>query len=683
MSTLHVELQQIGFTAGIVDEGVFLRSDLKQAGLGLKDCLNWGVSQQGKLYCLPGTEVLKQLGDEVWGDLFGFFFEPGDEVLLHFTDLAVDVYSPIAHGLTELVSTVTTEWAEEKGYYYHQINNDLYVSEETSPIQKLVRLAEDDWEVQDIEFYNDSGFVCAPQYKFDADSVQIKSSANTGSGVTLTASEAIFLDAHVGSSFRFAQGEVEVTAVPGGGEPYTTCTGNVTNALTGGTAFTEDYTENAFSAARGYPAGSGLIYDRFVYFGHPLIPNKLFISRADWFDNFLEHDNDASSTVTLSHGLVLPLYGTKFTRVFWIELFNEEYFVGASSGVWRIDVANSNEGFGAGNALPRPTSSVELANKRAVVTSDSLVFVGLGNRKIWRLYKEGGAWETIDITQTAPDLFEEDIEQIFYKEEPIPQLWVRMQGGSFNVLTFIPKQDFYAWTRYELGGPNPTVQDVAVLRGTDAESDIYMLTGRPIVGGTDGFIERTFPIQAPIDLVDEHCWLSGATYVDLGAGADTIGGLDDWEGTEFYVVMDGVISDQPILVMDGVMALGQTVQDVFYGYDREERIDLIDKELQTQKNSTLGRMKNYGRAVLWLQDYVGNIKATVVGDTEDYVAVDDDVGYDFIEEDYRVVDIGSPSFRRAHLRLERDGVIGPGTLTACTLEMSYGEITHASGRNVP
>jgi hypothetical protein len=110
--------------------------------------------------------------------------------------------------------------------------------------------------------------------------VNLQASATTGS-VQIIASAPVFTFDHIGARLRIADKEIQISSVASA----TVAQANVKQTLPS-TAPTVDWTEQAFSAAHGWPASVCFHQDRLVIGGSRDLPNRLWLSKSAHLFNF-------------------------------------------------------------------------------------------------------------------------------------------------------------------------------------------------------------------------------------------------------------------------------------------------------------------------------------------------------------------------------------------------------------
>jgi hypothetical protein len=210
-----------------------------------------------------------------------FEFNTEQAYLLVFTNRHCDVY----RGGVSVADFMTPWTAAHLGQInWTQSADTLLVVHPEVPPKKINRASEFDWHVADWQFHEKEERIQAPHYKFAADDVTLDPSGTSGT-ITLSASKAVFYDAHVGVRFRLQDKEVQITAVPQGGEPYASASAIVKETLTSAEP-TIDWTESAFSPVHGWPVAVTFHQDRLVVGGSRDLPNRLWLSKSADLFNF-------------------------------------------------------------------------------------------------------------------------------------------------------------------------------------------------------------------------------------------------------------------------------------------------------------------------------------------------------------------------------------------------------------
>jgi hypothetical protein len=174
------------------------------------------------------------------------------------------------------------------------------------------------------------------------------------------------------------------------------------------------------------------------------------------------------------------------------------------------------------------------------------------------------------------------IADIAYQRRPKQIIWAVLDDGEFLACTFIPEQQFLAWTRHRTAGKVVSLTAVNNNLGGD---DLWAVIGRTAGDGrTRQHIEK---LEDPLPYVPEADNVSDAFYVDSGLSLDSfepvenVGGLEHLEGLEVAVLADGDVL-APRRVTNGAIALGQPARKVHAGLAYEFRLKTLDLELSNQ-----------------------------------------------------------------------------------------------------
>ena len=209
----RIRAHKNSFSAGEVSPRLLGRGDLRAYENGASKLRNVFIHPSGSLSRRSGLRYVDKARGA--GRLLAFEFNTEQVYLLVFTDRQCDVY----RGGVAVANFITPWTAAHLGQInWTQSADTLLVVHPDVPPKKINRTNEFDWHVADWGFHEQDERIQAPHYKFAGDDVTLDPSGVTGT-ITLTASKAVFFDAHVGVRFRIQNKEVQITAVPGGGNP--------------------------------------------------------------------------------------------------------------------------------------------------------------------------------------------------------------------------------------------------------------------------------------------------------------------------------------------------------------------------------------------------------------------------------------------------------------------------------
>ncbi len=267
--------QKNSFTAGEITPRLFGRGDLRAYENGASRLRNVIIHPTGGVGRRPGLRFVDTLPAKA--RLVAFEFNTEQVYLLAFTDSALRIYKDGA-----LSASIATPWtaAQLDQINWTQSADTLLVVHPDTPPKKITRTSHTDWTIEDWTFTTEDNLIRRPFHKFAPPDTTITASGASGT-VTLTASADLFDAAHVGTRFRLKGKQVEITAVT----TPTSATAETKENLTG-TAATEDWEEQAFSALRGWPVSVCFHQDRMVIGGSRDLPNRLWLSKSSELYNF-------------------------------------------------------------------------------------------------------------------------------------------------------------------------------------------------------------------------------------------------------------------------------------------------------------------------------------------------------------------------------------------------------------
>ncbi len=271
----RIDIDKTTFAAGEIAPDLLGRGDLRVYANGASELRNVFVQATGGVVRRPGLRYVATAAGA--GRLIAFEFNTEQVYLLAVSDGGLDIYRNDAK-----VATLVTPWtaAQIGQLSWVQSADTLFVTHPDVPPQKITRTSHADWTIAPWAFLDQDGRIQQPHHKFANNDVTLAASGTTGT-VSLTASADVFDALHVGTRVRLQNKEVEITAVASA----TSATATVKETLAG-TAATQDWEEQAFSAVHGWPTAACFHQDRLVIGGARDLPNRLWLSKSADLFNF-------------------------------------------------------------------------------------------------------------------------------------------------------------------------------------------------------------------------------------------------------------------------------------------------------------------------------------------------------------------------------------------------------------
>lgn len=544
---------QVTWAAGELSPRLWYRKDLEQNSAGAKGLKNCFVWRQGGLFRRPGTIFRAVLPGD--GIIVDFVYSSAIAYTLVLTDKLAAVYRK---GFK--VHEFVTPWAfaDLAKLYWTQSYDVLFVTHPDYVTQVIKRFADDDWTIEDFAFFTDAGWLEQPYWKFADTNTSLNPSGTTGT-ITLTASDDLFDDLHVGTRFRLRNGEVTITAVT----DTLTATATIDNALNSSSS-TKDWEEQAFSAYRGYPTTVEIHEQRLAFSGTRSLPNTTWLSESGDLYSFKPKDR-ASGDVLAENAITFTVDANPGQTVFLLSVSNR-LMVGTTDGEDALEAAATSDGLGPDNILIRNGSNWGSQKGRvAVVVGADIMHIQRGGRTIRQLgyHFQDDKIDSAIITDVSEHLITGGAELLF-QSTPEQALWLRNEDETVVRMTYEPDQKVAAWTPVDIGGP---VSSIAVVPEPDGTDAVYFIVQRE-----GQFFFEELSEQSADPLVTSY--LDSSVYGHDEDGKSVWGGLSHLEDQMVEVWADG-FRHPPVQVADGQITLLNAYNSVWAGLPYEHEIDFL------------------------------------------------------------------------------------------------------------
>jgi len=372
----------------------------------------------------------------------------------------------------EVAHTYTSD--EIFDVHYAQVNDVVNLTHGSHKPAELIRLAADNWNLVDVPF------IGGPVQDLNITPTTITPSADTGTGITLTASASIFLAGHVGSIWQMKNGYVTITAYASG----TSVTADVqgTDNLGTGPGATTEWSEGSWSDVSGYPATVTYHERRRWYARTDNQPQTQWASKPFIYDDFTRGPNDDDA-------LDLTLNTEKANDIKWMSsgttlatgTFGGEFVTSSGTSGISLTPDNANAirqtGWGSLNVQPQ-----KIAN--------FIYYVQRASRKIRELfyYWDLDTYKSVDMTILSEHITESGITNIAYQQNPDTTLYCVRTDGQMCTLVREEDQQVKAWTRQTTDGSFRSVATIPSFLGPYDE--VWVVVERTINGIARKYIER-------------------------------------------------------------------------------------------------------------------------------------------------------------------------------------------------
>nr|MBP6748428.1 hypothetical protein [Xanthomonadaceae bacterium] len=451
-------------------------------------------------------------------------------------------------------------WLEQSG-------DVVYISHPTIPTQKLIRVFTTGFILTPAPFKN------GPFVGVNPDETRtVYASAETGTGITLTASAAIFDAGQIGSQMlietklsdtvpqwepgkvvaagvtRRSDGSYYLCAVAGttGGSKPVHLEGSrydgdpgaqwtylhsgygvvkITAIGGGGTTATADVLSRIPSQAVGVgnPTTRWSFAEFSAQLGYPshcaFFRERLWLFRgvqawasvASDFENFANRDGP---DVTADMAISINFASDQINDIAWVAPANA-LLVGTVGNEFAISELSSSEPIGPANVQVNAQTAHGSRQGRPMRGNDSILFAQKSGRKLReiRFSFESDGYATTDLTVLADHVTKGQIVQMAYQQEPHSIAWSACNNGELIGFTFNREQDVLGWHVHPIGGTAAAVESVACIPSPDgARDELWMIVKRTIGGVTKRYVEwmdRDF-------ISSEGMTLNDAFFVDSG-----------------------------------------------------------------------------------------------------------------------------------------------------------------------
>jgi hypothetical protein len=547
----------MSFSSGEISPKMEGRIDLDRYATGCNKMQNFFCTPQGGAQADPGSRYVATQGDEsrkailipfVYSALQPYVIEAGHLYFRFFKD-----GGQIMSGLSAY--EIVTPYKENDLPKLRWIATDFWLllfHPDYAP-RVLERASDTSWTLSLIDFYDGP-------YEDEVTDPTITPSATTGS-ITLTASDDLFLDGHVGAFWRIKHttewGHVVITAVTSS----TVATATVIVDLDGSGTAAAAYQEGAWSEVNGWPAGACFYEGRMLCFGSYEWPNTVWASKTRHYDIFSPGTNDDDAYI--------------------FEASDVDVLRWAKSGKFLAMGAYSGEATakGGGDVPITPTNppmintetNVGSANVDSIKAGRSIIYLQRAGKKVMEFSYDyaSDAYQPNDLTILSDHLTEAGLTFLFYQAEPVPIVWGLRSDGVLVGCTFDKQQKIVGWHEhitdgeYESGCCVPT---------TDRD-EVWVTVKRTINGVDKRFVEVWDPE------ISVHC---GLTYSGVPVTTITLAHL---VGETVAIVGDGAVYPSQVVPAGGVLTISPSASEIYAGLPYTPTLITNRPEIQIQGTS--------------------------------------------------------------------------------------------------
>ena len=355
------------------------------------------------------------------------------------------------------------------------------------------------------------------------------------------------------------------------------------------TTATSDFSMQAWSVTKGFPACVGFYEDRLVFAGSKKHPQTYWLSKTGDYLNFdvsVPQQDDDAITGTLNNG---QMNGIKAMVAFG------ELILLTAGGEYKL--SGGNNAITPSNQQAKAQEYRGINNLMPIVCGGRIVYIqSMGSivRDFSYSYEQD-KYTGDDVSLLASHLFEgHTIVSIAYQQTPNSIVWCVRDDGVLLGMTYIKEQDVFAWHKHTTQGK---FVDVCCISG-EAEDNAYFVVER------DGkhYIEM---MASQIDVDDEKQQYFVDSYTE-DTDTNIVEGLERLEGKDVQILADGSVFPSAKVVNNKV-ALGAKVDRVVVGLGYASTLETMPIEFNGNDGTFLSRKKRLSKLMILFKNSRGGL----------------------------------------------------------------------------
>ena len=273
------------------------------------------------------------------------------------------------------------------------------------------------------------------------------------------------------------------------------------------------------------------------------------------------------------------------------------------------EVSSGQDAFSGATIRQRPQSFIGASYVKPLQAEGTIIFERVNGGAIWelRFSYEADGYTQRELSLFSRHLFKGDkVVDMAHVFSPNHLIFMVMESGACNVLSYYPKQEVLAWSKWEThAGKILSVCAVPNLRTGD--DDVYFAVERLMVNSfVPGFyIERLEPRKFDDDAFFLDAGLSTKTSVPVSK----VSGLDHLKDYDVAMVVDGKVY-QGRVNSSGEVALPVAGRNIHVGVPYTSQVETLP--LNRQQNTLTGTRKDINKVYVQVDRTEGG-KVTVGG----------------------------------------------------------------------
>ena len=640
---------QNAYSSGEISPLLWERYDYQRFQTGLAACVGFLPLRQGGVTRMPGTLFKGYTAENNRARLVGFEFARDDAVVLELTDRRMRVWrygDLVMAGGAPFELVLPYDLADIDRLQWIQTADAIYILDGLRPIHKLSRFALDNWTIAPLSF--DSGPFRVQNLDED---LTLQSSAATGE-VVLTASQALFTPAHVGSLLRIeAQDYSDIalwtgqTAVAVGdvmrytNNIYRLTAGTNTGvnppihtdgvqkydfsngtsweflsdgagtvritAVTSATSATATvlkrlpdpcvdspsyrFSEGAWSDVYGYPSTIEIHDQRLVAAATRSEPRTVWFSTIGAFEDF-EPSSEADGSFAYA------IAGrSSVNRIVWLRSGARGLHIGALGEEYSSRSSDQSQAIGPTTAFFTRDSSIGSAGALPISPNGSPIFVSRDSSRVFQIgYSlEQDRNRPRELSLPSDHIGASGFLEIVWQSSPQQHAWLRRGDGTLASMLHDDDEDVLGWAQGPVAGG--FVESMAITSSASGTFDVLTMCVRRVIDSVTVRMIEQLSITFGTLTGNEPLWSANHLFAaaDITNTVPTaILSVPHLAGETVHCWTDVGQYGPFEIAEDGIVELPSEVGHAFVGlFDTTHRVQTLPVQAAARDGNSLGRPK--------------------------------------------------------------------------------------------
>ncbi len=390
---------------------------------------------------------------------------------------------------------VTTPYvaADVFGFKIAQSADTLYIAHPDYPPYKLLRYGDDEWSLERVYFTD------GPYLDENTTDKTMTPAATSGTAVTVTCQENVFVESDIGRSIRLKHGTTWGWGVI---DP---------NPLV-------DQVPGDQYLATGFPACVSFHEQRLCWAGERNSPQMFRTSKSGDFENMAPTTTDG--TVEDDAALNYRIGADQANAILWLQS-QRSLVLGTQGGTWPVRASSLEEPLTPTNIQFKRANTYGSADIQPVTAGDVTLYLSPTGRELAYLFERDN-FAAPDLSILSEHITAGGVVQMDFAQEPHGLVVMCRADGTLLAMTYNREHEVIGWQRHIAGGVFQggiaRWESVAVIPAPDQTHDqIWGVVARTIDGQDVRCVElmaRDFDGNGTDDIADAYFVDCGLSYDD-------------------------------------------------------------------------------------------------------------------------------------------------------------------------